>query len=90
MKAFLRTADIHPDDEGTRLVVIHIDSRARKDSRDLFFFLPVPFLVSGVVSGVRIQRPRLSCEDQTFPFPFVLTYSSNRRPTPTIVNPTTS
>ena len=30
-------AGIHPDDDGTRLVVIHTDSRARKDSRDLFF-----------------------------------------------------
>ena len=38
MKALLEPADIHPDDEGTRLVLTHSDSRARTGSRYLFFF----------------------------------------------------
>ena len=38
VKALLGPADIHTDDEGTRLVEIHVDSRGRKDSRCIFFF----------------------------------------------------
>lgn len=38
MKPLREPADIHPDDEGTRLVLIHTDSRGRKDSRYSFYF----------------------------------------------------
>ena len=37
MKALLAPADIHPDDDGTRLVVSHSDSRGRINSRYHFF-----------------------------------------------------
>lgn len=38
MKPLREPADIHPDDDGTRLVVSHTDSRARQDARYRFFF----------------------------------------------------
>ena len=38
MKTLLEPADIHPDDDRTRLVVSHTDSRAREGSRYIFFF----------------------------------------------------
>jgi hypothetical protein len=37
MKTLLGSADINPDDEGTRLVLTHTDSKARQDSRDRGF-----------------------------------------------------
>lgn len=37
MTALLGPADIHTDDDGTRLVVIHTDSRGSTDSRYIFF-----------------------------------------------------
>jgi hypothetical protein len=39
MKALLKPADIHTDDEGTGLALIHADSRGRKDYPYNFFFL---------------------------------------------------
>ena len=39
MKALLGPADIHTDDDGTGLTVIHIDSRAKQDARYIDFFL---------------------------------------------------
>lgn len=45
VKAFLRTADIHTDDDGPRFAVIHTDSRARTDARDIFFFAMADGLV---------------------------------------------
>jgi hypothetical protein len=38
MKTLPGPADIHTDDEGTRLTVIHVDSRAREDAGYIFFF----------------------------------------------------
>lgn len=38
MTALLGAADIHPDDDGTGLVVIHTDSRGRQDARDRCLF----------------------------------------------------
>jgi hypothetical protein len=38
MKTLLGTTDIHTDDDGTRLVLIHTDSSARQDARYIFFF----------------------------------------------------
>ncbi len=38
MKAIPGTADINSDDDGTRLVLLHTDSRVRKDSRHIFIF----------------------------------------------------
>lgn len=39
MKALLRTTDIHADHDGTGLMLIHTDSRARRDARYTFFIL---------------------------------------------------
>jgi hypothetical protein len=39
MKALLGPANINTDDDGAQLVLIHTDSRARIDSRYIFFFL---------------------------------------------------
>jgi len=39
MKTLLGTADIHTDDDGTMLVLIHTDSRGRNDSRYIVCFL---------------------------------------------------
>ncbi len=36
--SLLEPADIHTDDEGSRLVVSHSDSRTRKDARSIVFF----------------------------------------------------
>jgi len=38
MKPLRGPADIHTDDEGTGLVLIHTDSQGREDSRYHFFF----------------------------------------------------
>lgn len=38
MKTLLEPTDINTDDSVTRLVVIHVDSRARKDSQYIFLF----------------------------------------------------
>lgn len=38
MKTLREPADINSDDDGTRLVVIHTDSRGRTNSRYIFFF----------------------------------------------------
>jgi hypothetical protein len=37
-KTLLGTADINTDDDGTRLVLIHADSRGRQDARYNFLF----------------------------------------------------
>jgi len=38
MKALLRPTNINTDDDdGTQLLLIHTDSRARQDSRNIFF-----------------------------------------------------
>ena len=39
MKPLRGPAGIHTDDEGTGLVLIHTDSSARQDARDIFFSL---------------------------------------------------
>lgn len=38
MKTPLERADINTDDDGTKLVLIHTDSRAREDARDRCLF----------------------------------------------------
>lgn len=47
MKPLLGPADIHTDDDGTKLALIHTDSRARKDSRHIFLF-PVFYTISNL------------------------------------------
>jgi hypothetical protein len=47
MKAFPGTADIHTDDSGTKLALIHTDSRAGQDVRHIFLF-PVCYTISNL------------------------------------------
>jgi len=51
MKPLLGPADIHTADAGTRLAVIHSDSRAKTDSRYSYFFLNKEVGAAAMASG---------------------------------------